>query len=330
MFTHAGNTIRQTISFKKLQKQQFFDSVIIGDLDELKKILKYGFDPNTLDHDFSSALHITAEKGDTSVAIVLLRHKEIDINSHENTRTGDTPLITAVTYGRPQFVSLLLLHGADPNIRNHFEKTALHVAVKKRSLSMVRELLFTRAEPNVEDSFGNTPLSFSIIEFPSKKIAETLLEWGADPDYHIIRPQPLLIELALNCCSPEHLDLVRILVTNNGNINIQDRVSKQTPLHMVSITGYCPLASLLLKLGADSNVKDSSGRTPLDVAVDHKHEDLVQLYTEREKLLNTFNKDRLGKKKEGHYSKNVRFNNVQNVEISTETSEEDEFNVMIL
>lgn len=60
------------------------------------------------------------------------------------------------------------------------------------------------------------------------------------------------------------------LLTYKGNVNIQNPITGQTPLHMVSLTGYVPLAKLLLKLGAIEGIKDRMGRTAFDMAVQHE------------------------------------------------------------
>lgn len=60
------------------------------------------------------------------------------------------------------------------------------------------------------------------------------------------------------------------LLTYKGNVNTQNPITGQTPLHMVSITGYLPLAQLLLKLGASEDIKDRMGRTAFDMAVQHE------------------------------------------------------------
>ncbi|VEN51640.1 unnamed protein product [Callosobruchus maculatus] len=49
-------------------------------------------------------------------------------------------------------------------------------------------------------------------------------------------------------------------------------------LHIVGITGYMPLAELLNYHGAKLSTRDAMGRTPVDVAEQHKHYDLVLLY----------------------------------------------------
>lgn len=133
----------------------------------------------------------------------------MDVNYHTLTRNRDTALITAVTFDRLQFATMLLQHKADPNLLNSFGKlikvelqmseedssdqTALHRAVRRQNYQMVKALLFAKASPNIQDVFGNTPLSLAVLEYPSRRIVKVLLEWDADPNFETIKQQPLII-----------------------------------------------------------------------------------------------------------------------------------------
>jgi uncharacterized protein len=61
---------------------------------------------------------------------------------------ASTPLMVAVASGRPEVALLLLERGADPNAGSAAGYTALHAAVAKNLLGVVRALLANRANPN--------------------------------------------------------------------------------------------------------------------------------------------------------------------------------------
>jgi ankyrin repeat protein len=70
---------------------------------------------------------------------------------------GLTPLITAVMRDEPQLVHLLLLGGADPNMRSGLNMPALHlVAPSQSGIEIARMLLAAGADPNARDAEGNT------------------------------------------------------------------------------------------------------------------------------------------------------------------------------
>ncbi|KAH1002390.1 hypothetical protein HUJ04_008478 [Dendroctonus ponderosae] len=294
MFQQAGKLVVDNIdrahTEKKRLQPQFFMAVIVGDLQEIDRLIELGVDPNAVGDEGLTAVQLCTEQAHLLVLKHLLRHRNVNCNPHGKELNGDSPLMAAVALNRNPFVDLLLQHGADPNITNNFGRTPLHEAVTKQNIEMVGQLLFAKANPNVEDVFGNTPLSWSLIEYPCREMATLLLKWGANPNQHVVRPQPLLTELTLNCHSAEALGMVELLAAHKADMNVVNSISGQSALHMVSITGYLPLAELLLNLGAAQSLKDRSGRTPLDLAIQHGQADLVAFYKERNSLL----KDAMG------------------------------------
>ena len=66
-------------------------------------------------------------------------------------------------------------------------------------------------------------------------------------------------------------------MTNSWNVNrtletpdTYGRFTTTTPLHVAVEHDHVSIVEYLLKVGADVDKKDSSGRTPLDVAVSKK------------------------------------------------------------
>lgn len=62
------------------------------------------------------------------------------------------------------------------------------------------------------------------------------------------------------------------------DVNVTDPITKKNALHYVSITGYVPLATELLKNEVNIFHKDVCGKTPIEMAVIHKHENLTKLF----------------------------------------------------
>jgi ankyrin repeat protein len=59
------------------------------------------------------------------------------------------------------------------------EKTALHYAVERDNIEIVRMLLDAKADPNIKNEFGDTPLAFAAAS-GSEELIEALIEGGAD------------------------------------------------------------------------------------------------------------------------------------------------------
>ena len=73
-----------------------------------------------------------------------------------------------------------------------------------------------------------------------------------------------------------YLDIIKLLLKAGANPNIKDS-SGNTALIWVSINGHLNIVRLLLKAGANPNIKDSNGNTALTRASRHGHLDIVKL-----------------------------------------------------
>ncbi|KAH9988638.1 ankyrin repeat-containing domain protein [Russula vinacea] len=135
--------------------------------------------------------------------------------------------------------AVLHRNGSSVDIRGQVGKSPLHAATHFGDLEMVQVLLDYGI-------LGSTPLNFAL-QYRSKNIdpgvVRLLLDHGADPN--------VLAEY------------------QSGN----------TPLHRASRSGRIEIARLLIEHGANVEVQDDLGRTPLDVATFELHE-IVKLLLE--------------------------------------------------
>ena len=150
--------------------------------DCLKLLLRY-VDHDHQNDDGYTALHIAVFHGCIDcVRILLAQNSEgrifTDINSY-NKRQQETPLYSAM-FGiiNLEIISLLLEHGADPNIKHQFGDTSLHVA---RNSDIITLLMRYGADINHVNDSGATAL-YRAVNWQSLKLVKCLLEHGADPN----------------------------------------------------------------------------------------------------------------------------------------------------
>jgi ankyrin repeat protein len=110
-------------------------------------LLARGADPNLKDDSGSTALHFAVSAEGSGAAIVrALLDAGADVNGQDS--DGATPLMTAVNQSNLDAVKLLLLHRADPKLKDHSGKAALDIAVESQStpdgatiISLIRDAM---------------------------------------------------------------------------------------------------------------------------------------------------------------------------------------------
>lgn len=82
-----------------------------------------------------------------------------DINEIDN--RGIWPLLAAVTYGDNRSVELLLELGANPNLKDQYNYTALHEAASLGYPVVAETLIKAKARLNTRDISSFTPLGYA-------------------------------------------------------------------------------------------------------------------------------------------------------------------------
>ena len=144
-----------------------------------------------------------------------------------------------------EIVKALVEAGADINARGTIGSTALDMAVEWRYNNTVNYLLTHKADPNIADNGGMTPLHF-IAMSGSAVMMENLLKHGAK-----VNATDILGSTALDDAA---------------------RMSDSPTLDKKAL--------LLLQHGADPNLRDNDGLTPLKRARANKSSALVQILLE--------------------------------------------------
>lgn len=162
----------------------------------------------------------------------------------------DIPLHRAVWSGSVEAVKKLIDEGANVNVMDEHNNTALSYAAKTNQLPMVELLLNRGAEVNTRDSMKETVLFRTLSDYQNSRdthttegIIQLLLDHGADtniPDSESETP----LHLAVGIGSPV---LVKMLLNHGANINLR----RQLGIHH-ALEGPTPL-ELAEALGERSN-----------------------------------------------------------------------------
>ena len=159
-----------------------------GDVVAITAALDTGADINEFDV-FATALYYAVNRQHLDAVRVLVE-RGADLNA--GTKMGSPPLMAAVARNKLEFITLLLAHGADPNLTSG-DETALHVAVKKGCLDCVKALVEAGADVNARTAnpATSTPIHLAKL-YEESEIADYLLAHG------VILPQvaPIVARLA--------------------------------------------------------------------------------------------------------------------------------------
>uniref|UniRef100_A0AAQ5YS74 Poly [ADP-ribose] polymerase n=1 Tax=Amphiprion ocellaris TaxID=80972 RepID=A0AAQ5YS74_AMPOC len=289
------------------------EAAIKGKIDVCIVLLQHGADPNIRNTDGKSALDLAdpsakavltgeykkdelleaARSGNEEKLMALLT--PLNVNCHASDGRKSTPLHLAAGYNRVRIVQLLLQHGADVHAKDKGGLVPLHNACSYGHFEVTELLLKHGACVNAMDLWQFTPLH----EAASKnrvEVCSLLLSHGADPTL-------------LNCHSKSAVDMAptpelkeRLTYEFKGHSLLQAareadmaKVKKTLALEIISFKHpqtnetalHCAVASphpkrkqvteLLLRKGANINEKNKDFMTPLHVAAERAHNDILEV-----------------------------------------------------
>ncbi|XP_057712137.1 ankyrin repeat and sterile alpha motif domain-containing protein 1B isoform X3 [Corythoichthys intestinalis] len=193
------------------------------------KLLQFEASANVGDSKGCVPLHLAAWRGDADIVRILIRHGPSRCQVNQQNLERETALHCAAQYGHSEVVSVLLQELTDPTMRNSRQETPLDLAALYGRLQVV--CMLVSAHPNLMGvrNRRHTPLHLAARN-GHRSTAQTLLEAGMD----------------VNC------------VTENGSA-----------LHEAALFGKTDVVRLLLNSGIDTNLRDSQGRTALDILREH-------------------------------------------------------------
>uniref|UniRef100_A0A8C6KXP8 Ankyrin repeat and sterile alpha motif domain containing 1B n=4 Tax=Nothobranchius TaxID=28779 RepID=A0A8C6KXP8_NOTFU len=200
-----------------------------GHRDVVLKLLQFEASTTAADSKGCFPLHLAAWRGDVDIVRILINHGPTNCYVNQQNHERETPLHCAAQYGHSEVVSVLLQELTDPTMRNNRQETPLDLAALYGRLQVVRMLV--SAHPNLMSSHTrlHTPLHLAARNGHHTTI-QTLLEAGMD----------------VNC------------VTENGSA-----------LHEAALFGKMDVVRLLLDSGIEASLRDSRGRTALEILKEH-------------------------------------------------------------
>ncbi|KAJ8920471.1 hypothetical protein NQ315_005339 [Exocentrus adspersus] len=246
-----------------------------GGHEELVELLiSRGADIEHRDKKGFTPLILAATAGHEKVVEILLNHNA-DIEA-QSERTKDTPLSLACSGGRYEVVELLLTRNANKEHRNVSDYTPLSLAASGGYVNIIKLLLNHGAEINSRtgSKLGISPLMLAAMNGHTAAV-KLLLDMGSDINAQIETNRNTALTLA--CFQGRH-EVVSLLLDRKANVEHRAKTGL-TPLMEAASGGYVDVGRVLLDKGADVNATPvpSSRDTALTIAADKGHVRFVEL-----------------------------------------------------
>lgn len=212
----------------------------------------------------TTALGQAARSGRLAMVDFLLQH-----GAQINARNvgGATPLYIAAESDRTAVVHQLLVKGADPNLARSNGLTPLTAAAYNGNAAIVTDLLAHHADPNTPDNTEKTAILYAAAK-GFTPVVQLLLKAGVDAKAAYGNHLTALM-WAAGYADGAGIDdaqsVAKLLLDHGALLDAADNRGR-TALMIAAETGHVEMVDLLLRRGADRNLRDKSGKSAVDLA----------------------------------------------------------------
>lgn len=236
-----------------------------SDTKEIERLLKEGADIHAMRQpEGKTALHLAAHSGAIETVKALVDgHADPDLVD----RDDRTSLHVAALNGHTDVVEFLLMEaGASPNMLDKNDQTALHFACIGGYLDVCGKLIEQKAYVEVDTLSNLQPLHFAALSGHTS-IARLLIQHGADINCLCAED----LQSPLHCAASRgHKEMVALLVAKGAEVDIRN-ASNATPLHHAAMNNHIRVVERLLEAHANPLAVAKNNWTPMLMAFRQGH-----------------------------------------------------------
>ncbi|MCJ1321362.1 hypothetical protein MMC15_006706 [Xylographa vitiligo] len=258
---------------------------------------------------FSNASKIAVEYDEEEKIHRLLSYhdlvKYIDDGDEHRSDLGRTSLHIASQYGFLKTVNTLLSGGADVTASDMDGNLSLHLAIRNGNTSNVMEPVIQGTQPiNTPDHDNNLVHDYDFQIFKDIYVFEDFLEGKLN-----YRDTRVVVEdsssTALNkaksggrtllissksalmvAASLGQSRMIQLLLTRGANLEVADLVSGYRAIHKAAQNGSLETAKILIDVGAQLEIENDMGQSPLTYAIYSERPVIVRPLLERGAIMN--------------------------------------------
>jgi ankyrin repeat protein len=247
---------------------RLYRALLYRQTDQVRKVLEENPDLVNADLNGTRALAIACESRDLELVRTVI---EKGANVNAKASDGWSVLFWAVQNDSVEIVKYMIIKGADAKAREIDGETVLWAAI---SAPMAQFLISREIDPAAKDRFGDTALHAACRK-SRRDVVEVLLNAGLHVETKGRWNMPPL-HSAASTTEGDARPTVNLLLQRGAKINSRG-FQGHTALHEAAFFNRLDTADLLLSNGADPNLKDEDGKTPMDLADLAGKNDRIQL-----------------------------------------------------
>lgn len=235
---------------REFRKATHLDEYLKPSVDLYRKLLKNGWNVNTLGEDHENAITAVVLSGDLAALQFLLKH-------------GATVSRTALGFAvlsKTTEAFELLASARKVDFAGEEGGSLLLSAASGANPRMIEALLDRGAPVNFhQPESGDTPLLLAAGHDEQPEAALLLLRRGADVNARNLRGETALFRAAVGM----NTGMIDLLAEHGAEVNARDKLGRTALMVPSNICQYWDLRSLLAH-GADPTIRDNRGRTALE------------------------------------------------------------------
>jgi len=239
-------------------------------LDALAEAIEKGTLPEDQEPhvDGVTALHVAAQGGHLdTIQLLIEAGAEVEVKDEEDR----SALLLAVKGNYGEVASMLVQHGADPNTPYVDDEGESHNllmdAIIVENIEFAVLLIQNGADIGNEDEHKVSTL-LQASHRGLTEVVKALLEKNSDKEY-LNKPSDEGITPLIAASSEGHLDIVMLLLGVNAEVDAKDE-DQTTAVMAASARGHIPIAEALIAAKADVNLQNVDGHTALMFAYNGK------------------------------------------------------------